>query len=465
MQFVIAKHHAWVWLASAGLVISCGPARGTDEFAGQWTGLVGTNPGQAFNISLQHDSLGGSFDMPGQGIVGFPLGGVRIAGDSLVLRLMAGTDFTVHAVLAGDSIIGSVELPDGQHPIRLGRNGSALARSIESELRAEIAVMRARPLDLVEAGPGLQTVDRHAVDQLMEAAQAANTDALVLLHDGALVGEWHREGASRRIETMSVTKAVLNLAAGRLIGTGAIPSLDTPVHHYFPEWAADERARITLRHLLSHTSGLHSERTTGAIYSSSDFVRHALEAPLVAEPGTAFFYNNNATNLLAGTLSRVVGAPMDQFLRDDLFLELGIRDFVWQRDASGNPHGMSGLQVHGRDLARLGQLVLDRGRHGQNQLIEESWFAESLQPASTLSASSGLLWWLLRENSTDSSSRSSIIGYRADGHLGQYLVIFPAERLVGVRMITNSPAYQPDTDGFVEFPAMLRRLVPRGSPP
>jgi CubicO group peptidase (beta-lactamase class C family) len=309
----------------------------------------------------------------------------------------------------------------------------------------------------------MDRVDRRALDELVAAAYSANTDALVVLHDGALVGEWHRDGASTLIETMSVTKAVLNLATGRLISTGAIPSLDTPVHRYFPDWADGDHSRISLRHLLSHTSGLHSERTTGAIYASSDFVRHALDSPLMAKPGTAFFYNNNGTKLLAGVIGSAAGRSMDDFLRQDLFRRLGITDMSWQRDAAGNPHGMAGLQLHARDLARLGQLVLDRGRHGHEQLIDAEWFDQSLQPGSELSANAGLLWWLLREAPAQGSptgpAARAIIGYRADGYLGQNLLIFPSERLVGVRMVAASPACHPDTDDFAEFPALLRRLA------
>jgi CubicO group peptidase (beta-lactamase class C family) len=438
--------------------------RSMDRFQGRWDGVIGTDPGRAFSVNLQRDSAWhGNYSLPAQGLTDFPLADIRIADDSLVLHLMSGSAFEVRAVVYGDSISGTAFLPDGRHRVRLARAGTALAESIGSGISDAVGSLRARPLELVAAGPGMERVDRRALDELVAAAYSANSDALVVLHDGALVGEWHRDGASTLIETMSVTKAVLNLAIGRLISTGAIPSLDEPVHRYFADWSEGDRSRITLRHLLSHTSGLHSERTTGAIYASSDFVRHALAAPLVAEPGTAFFYNNNGTNLLAGVIGAAAGRPVDEFLRQDLFHKLGITDMAWQRDAAGNPHGMSGLQLHARDLARLGQLVLDRGRHGHEQLIDEGWFDQSLRPGSEFSADAGLLWWLLREAPTPGSPTRTVarpvIGYRADGYLGQYLVIFPAERLVGVRLVTTSPAYHPDTDGYTEFPAKLRRLA------
>jgi CubicO group peptidase (beta-lactamase class C family) len=84
----------------------------------------------------------------------------------------------------------------------------------------------------------------------------------------------------------------------------------------------------------------------------------------------------------------------------------------------------------------------------------------SLRPGSDLSGRVGLLWWLIRDPGPDGEPEGGpVVGYRADGYLGQYLVIYPAERLVGVRMVASSPAYDPDTDGFREFQAMLRDLA------
>ncbi|HEY8470511.1 MAG TPA: serine hydrolase [Longimicrobiales bacterium] len=345
-----------------------------------------------------------------------------------------------------------------------------------------------------------------------------------MLHDGQLVGAWHSDGQSRPIEAMSVTKSIVNLAIGRLVTLGALESIDVPVSRFYPEWSTGRKARVTIRHLLNHTSGIEAGRTTEEIYASNDFVRLALDAEITSEPGSRFLYNNKAVNLLAGIVEKATGKKMDDFLRDDLFARLGITDFGWSRDPTGNPHAMAGLQIHAMDLAKLGQLVLDRGHWQGEQLIAESWFDESLRPGSPHEATSGLLWWLipahaarviddakiqeLREAGVDSAfvaaiarvrgryespdsffaalagalgenwrsvvsntlgplglapariEQGPIIGYRAEGYLGQYIVIFPEKRLVAVRMVEPSPSYDPRTDGFPNFSDLVRALVP-----
>jgi len=418
------------------------------------------------------------------------------------------------------------------HPIFLAACAATIALPVVSPARAQEpeavrkAAENAGPGSLVETarGPAFDRVDAAALERLLTAARGAHSDALVVLHDGELVGAWHSNGQSEPIEAMSVTKSIVNLAIGRLVTLGALESIDVPVSRFYPEWSTGRKARITIRHILNHTSGIQANRTTEEIYASSDFVRLALDAEITSEPGSRFFYNNKAVNLLAGIVEKAAGKKMDDFLRDDLFARLGITDFGWSRDPAGNPHAMAGLQIHAMDLAKLGQLVLDRGRWQGEQLIAESWFDESLRPGSPHEATSGLLWWLVpaytavviddakiqefREAGVDSAfvaafarlrgrhesldsffaaaadvfgenwrsvvgstlgplglepariERGPIIGYRAEGYLGQYIVIFPDKRLVAVRMIEGSPSYNPQTDGFLNFSDLVHALVP-----
>jgi CubicO group peptidase (beta-lactamase class C family) len=335
-----------------------------------------------------------------------------------------------------------------------------------TEDRVLEAQARSRPLEAARTGAARGRVDDAALYRLLRAAEAANSDAVVVLHDGELVGAWYAGGERRRIEATTATKSIVNLAVGRLVTQGIIPSIDVPVHSFFPEWNQGLKASVTIRHLLNHTSGLHADRTTEAIHASADFVRHALDGDIVSEPGTVFFYNNSATNLLAGIIGKAAGKPMDEYLRDALFEPLDIRDFAWARDRAGNPHGMSGLIIYPEDLARLGQLVLDGGRANGEQLIRESWFEQSLRPGSQHRPGVGLLWWLIRNVDPEAGGGfGSVTGYRADGLLGQYLVVYPAERLVAVRMVAASPAYDPTTDTFPDFQGLVRQLVPKQPQP
>jgi CubicO group peptidase (beta-lactamase class C family) len=443
-----------------------GSASGDEgRFAGRWEGALGSGSELvplAVTLARSETSWTGTFDLPAERAEGIPFSETVVRDDSLILTFRGGDGGVVlRGRLAGDSISGILHLPSGEQPVLLGRPDSPVATRMTAAVREAREAARDRPLEPVGPAPARDQVDAGALDRLLQAAEAANSDAVVILHDGEIVGAWHARGERRPIEAMSATKSIVNLAVGRLLTQGRLESIETPVHAFFPEWNQGLKAEVTVRHLLNHTSGLHADRTTEAIYASPDFVRHALDSEVTAPPGTAIFYNNSATNLLAGVIGVAAGRPMDEYLRDDLFAILGIHDFSWARDSAGNPHGMAGLQILPDDLARLGQLVLDRGRVGDEQVIAESWFDQSLRPGSELSDRVGLLWWLIREPGPDGEPGTGpIVGYRADGYLGQYLVIYPAQRLVGVRMVASSPAYDPETDGFQEFQELLRALVP-----
>lgn len=245
---------------------------------------------------------------------------------------------------------------------------------------------------LASASP--PSIDPARLETLRAAAEAANSSALVVLHNGRAVLSTHFGTPEQPIEAMSVTKSVVNLAIGRLYTEGRVTSLDQPVHEYFPEWRQGRKQTITLRHLLSHTSGIQNVRNTNVeIYPSPDFVRLALAAELEHAPGEHFAYNNKTLNLIPAIVKQLTGKRIDDWLREGLFAELGITRFTWSLDDAGNAHGMSGLQILPTDLAKLGQLMLQRGQWQGRQLIAPEWIELSLQPAHDAAPQSGLLWW------------------------------------------------------------------------
>lgn len=429
------------------------------ELTGEWVGHADTAPiSLEIRIRLERvdEGWGAQVAIPREGLDAAPAERVEVDEGSVEI-LLPGGQAELHVRRDGERLEGSLEGMAGTLGVTLVRPDSPEADAMSRELERARHEVRADPLRLACEGPAHDRVDGDALARLVEEAKAAHSTSLVVLHDGELVGEWHSGGEPRLVEAMSVTKVALNLAAGRLRTLGALESLDTPVHEFYPEWSRGERSGVTVRHLLNHTSGLESPAPTQPIYESGDFVRFALESSLAEEPGSEIRYNNNATNLLAGVLGKAAGEPLDTFLRDDLFRRLGITEFDWSRDPAGNPHGMAGLQIHPGDLARLGQLALQEGAWQDEELIESEWFRESLRPGSPHHRHVGLLWQLLRDDHQTGDEPPA--GFMHDGYLGQYLVVYPEERLVGVRMVEQSPGYDPATDGFERFPERLRELV------
>ena len=98
-------------------------------------------------------------------------------------------------------------------------------------------------------------------------------------------------------------------------------------------------------------------------------------------------------NLLPGVVEKVTGIPMDQYLRRGLFKEMGITEFKWDHDSSGNSIGMSGFEVRPADLAKLGELVLDKGMWNGKQLIASNWIDSLIAQGQPFYPDCGLLWW------------------------------------------------------------------------
>ncbi|QSQ11410.1 serine hydrolase domain-containing protein [Myxococcus landrumensis] len=414
------------------------------------------------------------------------------------------------------------------------RNG--VARVVLSLLVAYLSLLMAspafaaQPRDLPRAvSPEAEGIDPKALEKLLEEAKASHSSAVVILKNGKLIGEWTFGKPSTRIEAMSVTKSVVGMGVVKLLADGKIPSLDVPVHQYFPEWNQGRKKDITLRHLLNHTSGIDvGGPGTGEIYQSPDFVRLALAAELAHAPGTQLQYNNKAVNLLAAIVEKASGKRMDRYFGDAFFRPMGITDYSWTLDKAGNPHAMSGLQIQPRDLAKLGQLLVDGGMWHLRQLLPQEWVKRMLAPGEGPAVGTGLLWWpenawhryfvdevllstwkqagvpqpliqaataLLGRDFQDRDTyldalgvplpefqkeimgrnqkpwrveTGPLVGAQANGWLGQYLVVLPEQRLVAVRMYDypeDTKGEAPPADSFGTFILRVKELVHVGPPP
>jgi CubicO group peptidase (beta-lactamase class C family) len=364
-------------------------------------------------------------------------------------------------------------------------------------------------------------IDAAALERLVKRAEETHSDALIILKDGRLVGDWRFGKPAGPIEAMSVTKSVVNLAIGRLVTTGKV-RLDEPVATFYPEWKGTPKEKITVRRLLDHTSGLQANPSAQEVYESRDIVRLALDAPLASEPGAAFFYNNKAVNLLGGIVEKVSGKKLDEYMRDEVFAPLGVSRFSWMRDPAGNPHVLAGVQLDPLDLAKIGQLMLDEGACQGRQILAAEWVRDSVRRGEGASRS-GLLWFPLaawkkmeitgetldawRKGGADPAfvekiatlrgqpfaeselvprleqlfgagqgisafmtnirakglpmpevKSGPLIGFNGNGYLGQFVVVLPASRLVVVRMIREA-SHTSEADGFADFFERVQELA------
>jgi len=184
------------------------------------------------------------------------------------------------------------------------------------------------------------TPESIAIDRLIDAAEATHSDSLLVIKDKKVIVERYfgqkrepiGDGEPHRIETMSVTKSFASLAIGFLLADKKIPSLDAPLSRWFPDFAKDpKKAKITLRHVLTHTTGIDHKPTATVMNHAEDRLAYVRALPVVDEPGTRFSYNNEATQLLSEVIAKSAGKPIDVYLDEKLFKPLGIRDWSWEK--------------------------------------------------------------------------------------------------------------------------------------
>ncbi len=231
----------------------------------------------------------------------------------------------------------------------------------------------------------------------------------------------------------SLSKSFTSTAIGLAISEGKF-KIDDPVIGFFPrkrlpDEISDYLRSMTIRHLLTMSSGHGTCSMEGVKRNKfkGDWVKLILSEPIVHKPGTRFVYNSGATYLLSAILDTVTGEHLLQYLEPRLFSPLGIKDAMTEKSPDGTHVGGWGMSLKTEDIARFGQLYLQKGKWGDQQLVPESWVkdATSFQISN---AHAGQLDWA--QGYGYQFWRSQNNAYRGDGAFGQYCLVMPDQDAV-----------------------------------
>jgi CubicO group peptidase (beta-lactamase class C family) len=285
----------------------------------------------------------------------------------------------------------------------------------------------------------------------------------MVVKDGKLVWETYlrtRADQRRAAPIQSATKSVTSLVFGIALDRGDVASVDLTLGEIFPDEleGLDHRKReITFDDLLTMRSGLD--------FGNDDFwadhlddepknrVRYMLEKPLYADPGAKYEYRDTDPQLVSDALTRLTGSTELEIAEETLFPALGIENFYWEPWPDGVTLGAAGLLLIPRDLAKLGQMVLDRGLWKGERVVSDEWLSVStIEHVETDQTNPfggkfgyGYYWWIVPG-----------VGFAAQGHGGQHVLVVPAHNMVLVE--TAYPYSSVGDDDLGAFIDLVRPL-------
>lgn len=285
-----------------------------------------------------------------------------------------------------------------------------------------------------------QSVERSDLNAIFKKAdQIERVRTLIIQQEGEILAQKSFNGRNieRPFNIKSASKSIIGLLTGIAVEKGYIPSVEESIKNYFPEYFEENpdsiKESITIRNLLTMQTGLRSTSSGnyGAWVISDNWIEYALSQDFVTEIDSRMVYSTGTSHLLSVIISKATGMSTKEFAEEYLFNPMNIRVGGWDKDPQGYFMGGNNLALKPADLIKIGQLMLNNGRYGDQQLISKEWIKDSFGTYTYSNYNPygyGYQWW-----------NQTIGGYKtffAWGSGGQYIFIIP--ELETVVVITSS---------------------------
>ncbi|MCX8080865.1 MAG: beta-lactamase family protein [Bacteroidia bacterium] len=277
------------------------------------------------------------------------------------------------------------------------------------------------------------------IQSIDEFLNGSHTLAFLIIRNDTLLYEkyFYRKDASSVFPSFSMAKSVVSILVGIAADEGVIHSVNDPITNYLPELKKRSFEKVTIEHLLQMTSGLKfsenyfSPFSDAAKYYYGNRLRKYLsKVRLKDEPGKKFEYNSGNTQLLGLVLERALkNKTLSQYAEEKLWHPLQMEfDATWSTDRkkNGMEKAFCCLNARARDFAKIGRLYLNKGYWNGKPLVSENWVKRSTQ-IDTSSASAWFYqyqWWIPSYKGD----------FMAEGHLGQFIYVYPKKNLIIVRL-------------------------------
>ena len=319
---------------------------------------------------------------------------------------------------------------------------------------------------LPRSTPEQQGISSASVRDFIETAdkQIHTLHSFMLVRHGHVIAEawWKPESAEKRHVMWSLSKSFTSTAIGLAVAEGKL-TLDDPVLKFFPKEAPAEASEnlkaMRVRDLLSMSGGHEVEPKFS--FETGPSVMGFLAHPVTQKPGTFFRYNTPGSYMLSAIITKTTGQTLLDYLKPRLFEPLGIESPVWDASAEGHSLGGYGLHIRTEDIAKFGQLYLQRGNWNGQPLLSEKWVAEatskhvdnSKAPSGKTSdwqQGYGFQFWRCQHNC-----------FRGDGRDGQICLVIPEHDAV-IAITAQTGQMQSELDLVWEklLPAFAKDALP-----
>ena len=285
-----------------------------------------------------------------------------------------------------------------------------------------------------------QGFDPAPIDRLVTAIVDGDfgfIHSLLIVRNGHLALEeyFYNHDRDEPHRLASATKSIASLLVGIAIDQGLIEGPDQTILSFFPTYAAKAAPgweKVTLKHILTMSAGAEwAKADLGGFYSSDDHFGAVFKQPITSVPGGKFGYVSPNVDLLAGVIKQASGMHADKFAEKYLFGPIGITTYRWDYGRwEGYPLMDGSLALRPRDMAKIGQLVLDRGKWQGKQIVSSRWVDESTALHMDVEGPEdyGYLWW----RASAPFEGRMVDGVFASGMGSQFIFILPEYNLVVV---------------------------------
>ena len=288
--------------------------------------------------------------------------------------------------------------------------------------------------------PEAEGVSSEGIINFLDAAAKSKHEfhSFMFLRHGKVIAEgwWNPYRPDLKHTMYSTSKSFTATAIGFAV-TEKLLTVNDKVISFFPQDLPDTistfLSQLTVKDALSMSDGQEPDPTRIVVDRDSNWVKSFLALPILYKPGTKFLYNSLGTYMLSAIVQKVTGQKVIDYLQPRLFEPLGIEGIDWETDPKGINTGGWGLRLKTEDMAKFGQLFLQKGMWNGKQIIPAAWVEE----ASTLKI---IQHPEITQGKKDSSDweqgycyqmwRCRYNAYRGDGAFGQFIIIMPEEDAV-----------------------------------